>query len=115
MEITNDAIAEHVMGWTQKPIGPWQKLHWVDSTGFERDTFTPLWCASEDYLVFNHVRDQIDECNPRYAKFYEHLLDVLQSNPNGGPPIANYDHLHLMHWYRVGDYSRAAMATIKQS
>jgi len=113
-EITNEMVAEQVMGWTQRPVGRGRHLKWFNADGDGQELFYPLDDAGDDYLVFDRVRDQIDERNSRFMNFYEYLSDVLQSNPDSGPANPDCDHLYLMHYYRVGDYSRAAMAAIQK-
>lgn len=114
MELTNDLIAEQVMGWTRKLFGRGKRLEWVDANDIMQPLFYPLDCVGNDCQVFDHVRSKIDERNPAYDRFYEHLSDVLHENPNAGPLDVNepVDPLYLMHHYRVGDYSRAAMRCV---
>ena len=110
-ELTNDTIAEQVMGWTFNR----DRGEWFCDGAFVRQGFAPLDDAKDDLEVFSHVRAQIDKCNPRFLAFYSRLIDVLQQDSAVGPVGPDYDYLCLMHYYRVGDYSRAAMAAIQPS
>lgn len=112
MEITNDLIAVQVMGWTRQT--PFAGSGFAFAYCGQR--FRPLNNSDHDIVVFDYVRNEIDERNPKYGRFYEHLSDVLSENPDAGPMEDNepVDSLYLMHWYRVGDYSRAAVAAIQR-
>lgn len=113
IEITNEAVAKQVMGWTEIPTGT---AYWRDSDGDEEGPFFPLEHAGDDHRVFVKVcgwRDSLR--NIDWCRFYKHLLDLWQSRDPYYPSEPNTEQIYWLHHYAVGDYSRAAMMAIKQS
>lgn len=59
-------------------------------------------------------RRPTNEREPAYKDYYKYLRDILSQNPESGPNNPDDSNLYLIHWYRPGDYSRAALAALKQ-
>lgn len=109
-ELTNDAVAEQVMGWTKRPHDREKIMEWFDANDIIQPCFYPLRSARADFVVFDKAREWFKTDDRKSCAFWHQLAKILRSR---SPHMSeDFRDLHLMHYYKVGDYSRAAMAAV---
>jgi len=102
-ELTNDMIAEQVMGWSKVRGVGWRR----DPLHIRHGHFRPLDDAADDFVVFDRAREWFETDDRRSCIFWHQLAKLCRSrSPHTSDDFRD---IHLLHYYQVGDYSRAAM------
>lgn len=111
-EPTNEMVAELVMGWVKDVLDG--SVNWYTHDSYRIGPWRPLQSVEHDFIVFQRVRKWIDEAPDLYEAFYNNLAELLRSHNPYYRDTINQNRLYYMDEYQPGDYSRAALAALKQ-